>query len=215
MRITGIFLNYTNSLNFSANKHKSAIRQPQILTESGDVFSKTPDKISRIYHKNGCMASETFYKDGKPYKDVWYDDNGKTQWVRYFDDSLNLSRNPWHEWKKAPHIELTKTKDGRASRLYAKPAVEPKGHSKGESGAFYLGTTDEDGYSLRVSLFVEPDGTYVDYGDNNLPILKDALKELLEIISSDEYKDGFGNSHKFNNGINNAIKHIEEKEKQN
>lgn len=212
MRITGIVSNYTKNLNFSARKHNKKITQPQRSTESSDVFLKTPDKISRIYHKNGKIASETIYKNGKPYKDIWYDDNGKAQWVRFFDGSLNLSRNPWYEWKKAPYIELTKTKDGKTTRLYAKPAVEAKDGQKGKVGAFKLGTTDEDGYSIRASLYVEPDGTYKAYDDKNLPFLKEALKDLLDIISSDEYKDGFGGSHKFNNGVKNAIQYIEEKE---
>ncbi len=213
MRITGIFSNYTKNLNFGAKnqqiKPKNLSKKPET-----DIFLKTPDRISRKYHKSGNIACESIYKDEKPYKDTWFDANGKAQWVRYFDGSFDLSRNPWHDWKKAPHIELTKTENGKTIRLYAEPAIEPKDGKKGKGGGFHLGITDKNSHSLRSSLYVNENGEFSDYNDENLPLLKDALEELLEIISSDEYKDDFGSSRQFNKGVKKAIKYIENKEKQ-
>lgn len=224
MKIPGISsnhmnLNRINNINFGVRKTNNvkmddSMRFPPAL-EGVDVFEKRTDKVSRLYDENGNVSCETIYKDGEPYKESWYDFNGKTHWVRYYDGSFNLYRNNWHDWKKKPEIELTKEIDGKWSRLNAQPAVRAKDGSKGEVGGFSLDIMENDEYLMRSELYVHPDGTYHDYGEKHLSELKEALIELSEFISSDEYRDDFGGSHKFNNGLKGAIKYIEKKEQEN
>lgn len=220
MRISGIFnnnflisstgINSKQKVNNTKHRTDKAF-QPQNQNGGTDVFVKN-ERIRRLYHKNGNISLEAIYKDGAPYKDTWYDFNGKAQRVRYYDESLNLSRNAWHDWKKAPMIELEQNTDGKTIRLHAEPAVLAKGDSKGKTGGYNLSIRDKDGHSIQSNLYANPDGTFSDYDDENLQELKTALVDLLGLISSDKYRDGFGGSYKFNNGVKNAIKYIESKE---
>ena len=239
MKISGIFANYTNlnrinNFNFVGKKTNNvkmddSMHFPPTLGEVLDVFvkqtdekqadetalEKQADKVSRLYYKSGNVSCETIYKDDEPYKESWFDFNGKAHWVRYYDESFNLSRNSWHDWKKAPEMELTRKKDGKWMRLNAKPAVKAKDGSSGEVGGYSLTIMENGEYSLRPALYVHPDGTYHDYGEKHLSELKEALTELSDIISSDEYRDDFGGSYKFNNGLKGAIRYIEKKEQKN
>jgi len=221
MRVTGIFNNNflisarginakqkTNSAKTRINK----VFQQQRQNNDGDTFVKK-DKVTTLHDKHGQISSETFYKEDEPYKSIWYDGGERAKWVRYFDGSFNLSRNAWYEWKKAPLIELTKEENGVRTMLYAKPAVKSKGDFKGEVGGFEVSIRDKnERSSIQAKLFANPDGTYSDFDDPNLPELKTALEGLLELINTEEYADGFGGSYKFNNGVKDAIKYIESKE---
>lgn len=219
MRISGIFNNNflisSTGINAKQKPNKAKTHnnniQLKFQNDEADVFIKK-DSIKKLYDKNGNISLEAVYKDGMPYKDTWYDYNGKAHWVRYYDGSLNLSRNVWHDWKKAPKIDFEKTEDGKTTRMHAQPAVLAKGHNKGKIGGYNLSIRDNDGHHIHSDLYSYPDGTFGTQNDSYLPEMKVALTELLELISSEEYKDDFGSSYKFNNGIKNAIKYIESKE---
>lgn len=211
MRITGIFSNYTNNLNLNFDgRHKNNARKPVSEPQYQDVFVQEAGNITKFYCGDS-KTTEVIYKNNKPYKDVYYDTHGKAQWVRTADGSFDMARNPWHEWKKAPYIELTKTEDGSTTRMYVKPPVEAKDDADGERGSFNVSITDDEtGISKRASLYIEPDGTIETDHQENLPLLKNALIRLLIIILDDEYKEGFGSSNVFNEGVKKAIKILDE-----
>lgn len=199
MRITGIFQNYTRNLNFNGqNKCTNAEFYKTPASNVYDVFTKQINPKPKAC-KN-CGIHKERMADG---------------WIRYCDGSVILSKDE-RNWEKAPQIDLQKNEDNKTIVLYATPYIMAENNTDRENGGYCLNITNKDGTFVSSALYITPRGEFYceQQNDTNSTRLKDALYELLDIISSDKYKDVFGNSADFNNRTKEAIRYIENSTKQ-
>lgn len=217
MKISGISYNSAIRCNFGADLHingkkASVTGLKKLLKENAkDAFINSDDISDKrvTYYSHGKrIASETEYdKSGKWYKQTWYDYNdGKPNWVRFADGTLNLSRNGGKEWKKMPKVEFNKETDNKTLRLHV---ALPDYDDKNSVGAYSLQIFDKNGDRFIDScVYLTADKQYCYYFDKGLKELQNELEKLKVLLLEDEYKDSFGASRLFNKNLEDVIKFL-------
>ena len=180
-----------------------------------DEYDEKNELIRKTAFNNGAKFIVSSYEDGKltqedKYEDIFARgiDSSKRTCVAKFKTSsttkkrpevvFRISRNYGKDWKKHPRIELQKEiKDDIVTIYYSAQSEEKVGQT-------YIRSKKDP---IGVSIPIIDDGIYkfTPKEDSDITLLLEALKELRDTILSEEFKDDFGFSQKFNSELDKTI----------
>jgi len=204
---------YTSDM-FLFHKNRVFIKNKDCYTPYGahlEEYNAKGEKIRHTSFNNGFKYFVDTYKNGEliqedKYEDIFGHHPSKRTFVRKFNDSNNpetrqnisftISRNYGKNWEKHPRIEMTKDNLGVRFNFpsdYDKGVISVVDYTNAQTNCIYF---DED---TKNEYITNPDFMLV------------GLQELRATIQSNEFKDDFGFSEKFNSGLNKAIHHLSSK----